>query len=145
MYFERAQQEAIRRMLPQKAQTLEEALADFAKTQRPGAASFGQTIDADDRYVGDVWVYAIDRNDTPNAMLSYCVFDQCARGRGVATEVVQQFLMEACDRVRKSVDLCLRRRFPRTELRPGTTGLKMDFRNLPLSAVKSLDNRPKLW
>ena len=53
IYFERAQQEEIRRMLPQKAQTLAEALADFAKAQRPGATSFGRTIDADGRYVGD--------------------------------------------------------------------------------------------
>lgn len=98
IYFERAQQEAIRRMLSQKAKTLEEALADFAKTQRPGAASFGRTIDADGRYVGDVWVYAIDRNDTPNAMLSYCVFDQSVWGKGIATEAVRQFLTEVCDR-----------------------------------------------
>lgn len=98
IYFERAQQEAIRRMLPQKAKTLAEALAEFAKTQRPGASSFGRTIYADDRYVGDVWVYAIDCNDTPNAMLSYCVFDQSVWGRGIATEAVHQFLAEACVR-----------------------------------------------
>lgn len=55
-------------------------------------------MDADGRYVGDVWVYAIDCNATPNAMLSDCVFDQRVRGRGVATEAVRQFLMEACDR-----------------------------------------------
>lgn len=98
VYFERTQQEVIRRMLPHKAQTLEEALADFAKTQRPGATSFGRTIDADGRYVGDVWVYAIDRNDTPNSMLSYCVFDQSVWGRGVATAAVRQFLIEACEK-----------------------------------------------
>lgn len=98
IYFERAQQEEIRRMLPQKAQTLAEALADFAKAQRPGATSFGRTIDADGRYVGDVWVYAIDRNDTPNAMLSYCVFDQSVWRKGVATEAVRQFLTEVCEK-----------------------------------------------
>ena len=98
IYFERAQQEAIRQMLPQKAKTLEEALADFAQTQCPGASSFGRTIDVDNCYVGDVWVYAIDCNQTPNAMLSYCVFDQGLWGKGVATEAVRQFLRESCER-----------------------------------------------
>lgn len=98
IYFEQAQQEAIRQMLPQKVKTLEEALADFAKTQCPGANSFGRTIDADGHYVGDVWVYAIDCNQTPNAMLSYCVFDQSMWGKGIATEAVRQFLAESCER-----------------------------------------------
>ena len=54
-YFERTRSPAIQRMLPQKAQTVEEALADFRKAQEPGAASFGRTIYADGQYVGDVW------------------------------------------------------------------------------------------
>ena len=76
IYFENAQQPAIRRTLPQKAQTVEEALADFRKTQLPGATSDGRTIRLDGQYVGDVWIYAIDPADTPNAMLSYCVFEE---------------------------------------------------------------------
>ncbi len=94
IYFEKARRKAIRDMLPQKAKTVEEALADFAKTQRPGATSFGRTIYVDERYVGDVWVYAIDPNDTPNAMFSYCVFDQAVWGKGIATEAVRLFLAE---------------------------------------------------
>lgn len=94
VYFKKAQQPVIRRMLPQKAQSIEEAQADFAKTQRPGATSYGRTIHADDHYVGDVWVYGIDLEDTPNAMLSYCVFEQELWGKGVATEGVRRFLDE---------------------------------------------------
>ena len=69
-YFEKAQQPEIKQMLPQKATSVEEALADFAKTQLPGATSYGRTIYADGHYIGDVWIYGIDMNDTPNAMLS---------------------------------------------------------------------------
>lgn len=98
IYFERAQQPDIRRMLPQKAQTLEEALADYALTQQPGAKSYGRTIHADGRYVGDVWIYAIDPEETPNAMLSYCVFETEMWGRGVAVEAVRLFLAEVEDR-----------------------------------------------
>ena len=93
-YFERAQQSAVRRTLPQKALTIQEALADFDKTQRPDANSFGRTIYADGHYIGDVWIYGIDMNDTPNAMLSYCVFEQEMWGKGVATEAVRLFLAE---------------------------------------------------
>lgn len=74
VYFERAQSPAIRETLPQKAQTLEEALADFRKTQEPGANSFGRIICADGRYVGDVWCYCMDPDGDPQAMVSYCVF-----------------------------------------------------------------------
>lgn len=52
VYFERAQQDIIRRTLPQKAQTLEEALRDYEDTLRPDAESFGRTILADGAYVG---------------------------------------------------------------------------------------------
>lgn len=98
IYFERAQQPCIRRMLPQRAQTVEEALADFARTQQPGANSFGRTIRVDGRYIGDVWVYCIDLSDTPNAMLSYCIFEPDAWGMGVATEAVRLFLAEVRER-----------------------------------------------
>ena len=94
IYFEKAQQPEIRRMLPQKAKSMEEALKDFAKSQLPGAASYGRTIHADGKYVGDVWIYAIDTDDTPNAMLSYCILDMELWGAGVATEAVRLFLEE---------------------------------------------------
>lgn len=93
-YFSKAQHPAIRRTLPQKAKTLDEALTDFAMTQLPGATSYGRTIQVDGCYVGDVWCYAIDAKDTPSAMLSYCVFEQERWGNGVATEAVRLFLTE---------------------------------------------------
>jgi len=54
IYFEKAQQSCIRQRLPQKAKTVEEAIADFEQIQLPGAKSFGRTIHLDRRYVGDV-------------------------------------------------------------------------------------------
>lgn len=94
VYFERAQHPPICRTLPQKARTVEEALADFAKTQLPGATSYGRTVYTDGRYVGDAWIYAIDPADTPTAMLSYCIFEQDVWGKGVATEAVRMLLEE---------------------------------------------------
>ena len=76
VYFEQTQDEQIERMLPRSVESLEQALANFEATLLPGAASFGRTIYADGRYVGDVWCYCIDCEQSPNAMLSYCIFDK---------------------------------------------------------------------
>lgn len=92
IYFEKAKQPEIRRMLPQKAQTVEEALEDYKETLLPSATSFGRTIVVDGKYVGDVWCYCIDKEDTPNAMLSYCVFEKNLWNAGVATKGIALFL-----------------------------------------------------
>lgn len=93
-YFQHTQDAEITAMLPSSAETVEDALAMFRRTQEPGASSFGRTIYADGVYVGDVWCYAIQQEETPNAMLSYCIFDKNCWGRGVATEAVRLFLAE---------------------------------------------------
>lgn len=98
VYFKRTRSPAIRKTLPQKAQTLEEALADFHKTQSPGANSFGRTIYAGGRYVGDVWCYCMDPAGDPQAMVSYCVFEQALWGRGIASEALGLFLEEIRER-----------------------------------------------
>lgn len=98
VYFERTQDEQIERMLPRSVESLEQALANFEATQLPGAASFGRTIYADGRYVGDVWCYCIDCEQSPNAMLSYCIFDKALWGKGAATEAVGLFLQQVRER-----------------------------------------------
>lgn len=98
IYFERAQHPAIRKSLPQRARTLEEALADYRRTLEPGAASYGRTIWADGRYVGDVWCYGMDPSGDPQAMVSYCVFDLALWGRGIAQQALGLFLEEIRER-----------------------------------------------
>lgn len=94
IYFEQAQKPAIKSMLPQKATTVEEAIADYHETLLPTATSYGKTILADGKYVGDIWCYCIDKTDTPNAMLSYCVFDKSSWNKGIATDASLLFLEE---------------------------------------------------
>ena len=98
VYFERTQDEQIERMLPRSVESLEQALANFEATLLPGAASFGRTVYVDGRYVGDVWCYCIDCEQSPNAMLSYCIFDKALWGKGAATEAVGLFLQQAVER-----------------------------------------------
>lgn len=93
-YFEKANTPAIRAVLPQKAKTLSEALADFEQTQLPGARSYGRTIHVDGRYIGDVWCYCIDKSEEPNAMVSYCIFEPDYYGKGIATEALRLFMAE---------------------------------------------------
>ena len=98
VYFERAQSAAIRAVLPQRARTLEEALADYRRTLEPGASSFGRTILADGQYVGDVWCYCMDRSGDPQAMVSYCVFETALWGHGIAARALGLFLAELRER-----------------------------------------------
>ena len=101
IYFEKANRQEIKQVLPQKAKTVEEALEDYKKSQAPDACSFGQTIYVDGKYVGDVWCYCIDLNDEPNCMLSYCIFDTDYWGKGIATAAVAKFI----EKVRNKYDV----------------------------------------
>ena len=96
--FERMNTPAIRATLPLKARTAEEAAADFHASQLPGASSFGRTILADGRHVGDVWCYCIDPAGAPSAMVSCCVFEPGLWGRGIASKALALFLPEAAQR-----------------------------------------------
>lgn len=102
-YFRATQDPQVRRFLPQKAASEAEALADFRKTQQPGATSYGRSIFADGCHVGDIWCYCI-QSDEPNAMVSYCIFRKTCWRKGIATKVLRMFLAEIADRFRlKSV------------------------------------------
>ena len=92
IYFEKANRPEIKKVLPQKAKTVEEALADYEKTRLPGATSFGQTILADGRYVGDVWCYCINMDDEPNCMVSFCIFEMESWSKGIATAALKLFI-----------------------------------------------------
>jgi len=98
IYYERTRDEEIQKMCPQRAQSVEEALNDYEKSLRPDAASFGRTVYADGRYIGDVWCFAIHEESEPDAMLGYCLFEKELWGGGAATEAVGLFLREIAER-----------------------------------------------
>lgn len=98
IYFEKANRPEIRQALPQKATNVEEALADYEKTLLPDATSFGQTVHADGRYIGDVWCYCINMDDDPNCMVSFCIFDPEYWSRGIATAALGMFMEQVLER-----------------------------------------------
>ena len=91
-YFEKANRPEIKQVLPQKAKTVEEALEDYEQTLLPNAASYGQTVYVDGKYVGDVWCYCIDLDDEPNSMLSFCIFEPEYWSKGIAATAVNMFI-----------------------------------------------------
>lgn len=94
IYFEKTEDDEINEMLPRSVMSIEQAIENYNKSLLPDASSFGKTIYLDGKYIGDVWCYCIDKNDTPEAMLSYCIFEKTLWGQGIATESVAKFLNE---------------------------------------------------
>ncbi len=94
IYYSKAQDKDIKKFLPQKAKSIEEALADYQKTLLPNATSYGKTIWIDNTYIGDIWCYCINKNEVPNAMISYCIFEKDYWKKGIATEVLNLFIKE---------------------------------------------------
>lgn len=90
--YEKIREPEIWAMIPMTDKTLEQAIADYEKTLLPGASSFGQTIYVDGAYVGDIWCYCMDKEEEPNAMIGYCIFDKTLWGKGIATEALNRFL-----------------------------------------------------
>jgi len=90
--YEKIRDPEIWAMIPMTDKTLEQAIADYAKTLQAGATSFGQTIYVDGAYVGDIWCYCMDKDAEPNAMLGYCLLEKNLWGKGIATEAVTRFL-----------------------------------------------------
>ena len=97
-YFARTRDPEIQALIPQTAQSVEQAVADYEKTLLPGATSFGRTVYVDGVYAGDIWCYCIDLAEEPNAMVSYCLFEKSLWNRGVATEALKQFELEIVPR-----------------------------------------------
>lgn len=94
IYFQKTQDSEIKRMLPSTVQTEEDALNAFEETQRPDATSYGRTIYYGETYVGDIWCYNINTEESPNGMLSYCIFDKTLWNKGIATQALALFLEE---------------------------------------------------
>lgn len=98
IYYEQSKQPIIKSMLPQTVCTLEEAVSYYQETLLPTATSYGRTIKVDSEYVGDIWCYRIRKDENPNAMLSYCVFNKSFWNKGIASEAVCLFLEEVAKR-----------------------------------------------
>lgn len=99
VYFNMTRDEEIQSLCPQKAKTEDEAVADFYETLSDNAKSYGRTIYIDGEYIGDIWCYCIDRDENPNAMVSYCIFKKEYWGRGIGSIALEKFLKEVTEKL----------------------------------------------
>ncbi|MGL4800170.1 MAG: GNAT family N-acetyltransferase [Cellulosilyticaceae bacterium] len=98
IYWKRTQDEEIKKALPTKGCSEEQAIEMFRKSCLPNATSYGRVIYVEGRYVGDVWCYGIDEDNGKFAMLSYALFDKDIWGKGIATTAVGMFVDEVFER-----------------------------------------------
>lgn len=97
-FWERTQDEEIKRLFPSSIKSLEEALMLFEESLKEDALSYGRVIYYENRYVGDIWCYGIDEKDEKMAMLSIVVFEKELWGKGIGTKASKIFIREIFNR-----------------------------------------------
>lgn len=94
VFWERTQDEEIKRLFPFSIKSLDEALILFEESLKENALSFGKVIYFQNRYIGDIWCYGIDENYEKIAMLSIIIFEKGLWGKGIGTEAAKAFIKE---------------------------------------------------
>lgn len=94
VFWEKTQDEEIKKLFPFTTKSLEEALKLFQETLKEDASSYGKVIYFQDRYVGDIWCYGIDEREEKMAMLSIVIFEKQLWRKGIATEATISFLRD---------------------------------------------------
>ena len=93
-FWGKTQDPEIKRLIPLRSDTVEDALSLFEASQKEGSFSFGKVIYHHNAYVGDIWCYGIDEQNEKLAMLSIVIFDKTLWRQGIATEAIKAFVQE---------------------------------------------------
>lgn len=93
-FWEKTEDEEIKRLFPFSTKSLEEALILFEESLKEDSVSYGKVIYFRGRYVGDIWCYDIDENEEKMSMLSIVIFEKELWGKGIATKALKEFIKE---------------------------------------------------
>lgn len=93
-FWERTQDEEIKRLFPFSIESLDKALILFDESQKENALSYGKVIYFEGKYVGDIWCYGIDESNEKMCMLSVVIFLKELWSRGIATEASKIFIKD---------------------------------------------------
>lgn len=93
-FWDKTQDEEIRRLFPFSIESLDEALILFEESLKECATSYGKVIYFHGKYIGDIWCYGIDESDEKMAMLSIVIFEKTLWGKGIAVKAVKSFIKE---------------------------------------------------
>ncbi len=97
-FWDKLQDEEIKRLFPISIKSFEEALILFEKSLKKDASSYGKVIYFEGKYIGDIWCYCIDESDEKMAMLSIVIFEKELWGKGIATKAAKIFIEEVFDK-----------------------------------------------
>ncbi|HYF82991.1 MAG TPA: GNAT family N-acetyltransferase [Clostridia bacterium] len=98
VFWDRTQDEKIKRLFPISIESLEEALILFEESLKKDASSYGKVIYFEGKYIGDIWCYGIDENNEKVVMLSIVIFEKELWGKGIATEAAKVFVEDVFDK-----------------------------------------------
>lgn len=98
IFWEKTQDEEIKKLFPFSIETLEESLRLFDESLKKDALSYGKVIYFEERYIGDIWCYSIDESNEKMSMLSVVIFEKKLWGKGIATEAAKAFVKEVFDK-----------------------------------------------
>lgn len=98
IFWNKTQDEEIKRLFPFNIKSLDEALALFEQSLRKDASSYGKVIYYEGSYVGDIWCYCIDESNEMTAMLSIVIFEKELWGKGIATYAANAFIKDVFDK-----------------------------------------------
>ena len=93
-FWEKTQDEEIKKLFPFSIKSLEEALRLFDESLKKEALSYGKVIYFAGKYIGDIWCYGIDESNEKMSMLSVVIFEKELWGKGIATEATKTFVKE---------------------------------------------------
>jgi RimJ/RimL family protein N-acetyltransferase len=93
-FWEKTQDEEIKKLFPFSIETLEKALILFQESLIENALSYGKVIYFEGKYIGDIWCYGIDESNEKMAMLSVVIFEKELWHKGIATESTKAFVKE---------------------------------------------------
>jgi len=94
VFWEKTQDEEIKRLFPFSVDSLEKALKLFEDSLKEDALSYGKVIYFQGKYIGDIWCYGIDESNEKMAMLSIVIFEKELWGKGIAAEAAKAFIKE---------------------------------------------------
>lgn len=98
IFWNETQDEEIRKAFPMSDNSLEQALQLFHESQQDHSTSYGKVIYFEDKYIGDIWIYAIDEKDEKMAMLSILIFKKQVWGSGLGTKAMRIFIQDVFDK-----------------------------------------------
>lgn len=93
VFYEKTKDQNITNFLPLSSSSLEDTLNQFKESKLPNANSYGKCIYFDDEYIGDIWAYGKNLEESPNFMISFCIFNSNFWNKGIATKALEKFLI----------------------------------------------------